>query len=85
MQGTWYIQRMGNWVNAKFDISTNTGTGNTELSLPVGYRPLSKFVGELEKGTAGVSQNGTLYISSAYTEYYGMTFSYPTNDAWPTA
>lgn len=83
MQGTWYIQRMGNWVNAKFDMSTNTGTGTTTLSLPVGYRPLSAFPRELEQGVGGINQNGTVFISTSYTGSNAMTFSYPTNDAWP--
>lgn len=85
MQGTWYIQRMGNWVNAKFDMSANTGTGTTTLTLPVGYRPLSQFVRDLEQGEAGISQNGTVLLANSYTGSNAMTFSYPTNDVWPTA
>lgn len=85
MQGTWYIQRIGNWVNAKFDMSANIGTGTTTLSLPVGYRPLSQFVRELEQGDAGISQNGTVLLANSYTGSNAMTFSYPTNDVWPTA
>lgn len=85
MQGTWYIQRMGNWVNAKFDMSANTATGTTTLTLPVGYRPLSTFVRELEQGGAGISKAGTVYVGQAYTDANAMTFSYPTNDPWPTA
>lgn len=85
MQGTWYIQRMGNWVNAKFDMSANTGTGTTTISLPVGYRPLSQFVRDLEQGGAGISQNGTVLVANSYTGSNAMTFSYPTNDVWPTA
>lgn len=85
MQGTWYIQRMGNWVNAKFDMSANTGTGTTTLTLPVGYRPLSQFVRDLEQGGAGISQNGTVLLANSYTGSNAMTFSYPTNDVWPTA
>lgn len=85
MQGTWYIQRMGNWVNAKFDMSANTATGTTTLTLPVGYRPLSTFVRELEQGGAGISKAGTVYVSQAYIDANAMTFSYPTNDPWPTA
>ena len=76
---------MGNWVNAKFDMSTNTGTGTTTLSLPIGYRPLSPFVRELEQGVAGVSRNGTVLLTNSYTGSNAMTFSYPTNDTWPTA
>lgn len=85
MQGTWYIQRMGNWVNAKFDMSANTGTGTTTLSLPVGYRPLSPFVREVEQGVPGLNKNGTVLVSQSYTGANAMTFSYPTNDPWPTA
>lgn len=85
MQGTWYIQRMGNWVNAKFDMSANTGTGTTTLSLPVGYCPLSPFVREVEQGVAGLNKNGTVLVSQSYTGANAMTFSYPTNDPWPTA
>lgn len=85
MQGTWYIQRMGNWVNAKFDMSANTGTGTTTLTLPVGYRPLSQFVRDLEQGGSGISQNGTILLANSYTGSNAMTFSYPTNDVWPTA
>lgn len=85
MQGTWYIQRIGNWVNAKFDMSANTATGTTTLTLPVGYRPLSSFVRELEQGTAGIAKTGTVFISQVYTDSNAMTFSYPTNDTWPTA
>ena len=85
MQGTWYLQRIGNWINAKFDMSADTGTGTTALSLPVGYRPISAFSRELEQGVAGVKRDGTIYISTAYTGSNAMTFSFPTNDVWPTA
>lgn len=85
MQGTWYIQRIGNWVNAKFDMSADTSTGTTTLTLPVGYRPLSPFVRELEQGTAGIAKIGTVFIGQVYTGANAMTFSYPTNDVWPTA
>lgn len=85
MQGTWYIQRIGNWVNAKFDMSANTATGTTTLTLPVGYRPISVFTRELEQGVSGIKRDGTIYIVTSYTGSNAMTFSYPTNDVWPTA
>ena len=83
MQGKWTIQRMGNWVMAKFDMSSATGTGNTSKSLPSGFRPLSNFVRELEEGNAGINTNGTLYIGKSYMGNNAMTFVFPTNDPWP--
>ena len=83
MQGNWTLQRIGNWVMAKFDMSATTGMGNTALALPSGFRPLSNFVRELEEGNAGVNKNGSLYIAKAYEGNNAMTFIFPTNDAWP--
>lgn len=85
MQGTWYLQRMGNFVFARFEKSQNTGTGTTSLSLPVGYRPINNWILDAERGQAGINGNGTVYIGTAYTDNTSMTFVYPTNDAWPTA
>ena len=85
MQGKWTIQRMGAWVFAKFDLSSSTSTGTTTLSLPAGLRPLSNFARDLEGGNAGMGPTGTVYISTAYTGNNGMTFSFPTADAFPTS
>lgn len=85
MQGTWYLQRMGNFVFARFEKSQSTGTGNTTLSLPVGYRPISNWTLDTETGNAGINGNGTIYIGTTYNGNTSMTFVYPTNDAWPTA
>lgn len=85
MQGTWYIQRMGNFVFARFGKSQNTGTGNTSLALPVGYRPINNWILETERGQAGIRGDGTIYIGTAYNDNTSMTFVYPTDDAWPTA
>ena len=82
MQGNWTLQRMGNWVMAKFDMSADTGTGNTTLALPIGFRPVSAFTRELEEGNAGVSRNGTIYLAKSYTGSNAMTFIFPTNDTW---
>lgn len=83
MQGNWTLQRIGNWVMAKFDMSADTGAGTTTLALPIGFRPLSAFVRDLEEGNAGVSKNGTIFISKSYVGSNGMTFMFPTNDTWP--
>lgn len=85
MQGTWYIQRMGNFVFARFEKSQSTGTGNTSLFLPVGYRPINNWILETERGQAGINGNGNVFIGTAYNDNVSMTFVYPTNDVWPTA
>lgn len=85
MQGTWYLQRMGNFVFARFEKSQNTGTGNTSLSLPVGYRPINNWILDAERGQAGINGNGTVYIGTTYNDNTSMNFVYPTNDVWPTA
>lgn len=85
MQGTWYLQRMGNFVFARFEKSQSTGTGNTSLSLPVGYRPINNWILDAERGQAGINGNGTVYIGTTYNDNTSMTFVYPTNDVWPTA
>ena len=83
MQGNWTLQRIGNWVMAKFDMSATTGTGNTTLTLPIGFRPLSDFVRDLEAGNAGMKFDGSVFISTSYSGSNAMTFIFPTNDAWP--
>lgn len=85
MQGTWYLQRMGNFVFARFEKSQNTGTGDTSLALPVGYRPINNWILDAERGQSGINGNGTVFIGTAYTDNTSMTYIYPTNDAWPTA
>lgn len=83
MQGNWTLQRIGNWVMAKFDMSATTSTGNTTLTLPIGFRPLSNFVRDLEAGNAGIKSDGSVFISTSYSGSNAMTFIFPTNDAWP--
>ena len=83
MQGNWTLQRIGSWVMAKFDMSATTSTGNTTLTLPIGFRPLSDFVRDLEAGNAGMKSDGSVFISTSYSGNNAMTFIFPTNDAWP--
>lgn len=83
MQGNWTLQRIGSWVMAKFDMSATTSTGNTTLTLPIGFRPLSYFVRDLEAGNAGIKSDGSVFISTSYSGSNAMTFIFPTNDAWP--
>lgn len=83
MQGNWTLQRIGSWVMAKFDMSATTSTGNTTLTLPIGFRPLSDFVRDLEAGNAGIKSDGSVFISTSYSGSNAMTFIFPTNDAWP--
>lgn len=83
MQGNWTLQRIGSWVMAKFDMSATTSTGNTTLTLPIGFRPLSDFVRDLEAGNAGMKSDGSVFISTSYSGSNAMTFIFPTNDAWP--
>lgn len=88
LQGTWNIQRVGKWVSAKLDFPTipyTSGTGTTTLALPAGFKPSSTFARELEQGEAGIRPDGTIFITVPYKDANGMTFYFPTNDAFPSA
>lgn len=88
LQGTWNIQRVGKWVSAKLDFPTipyTSGTGTTTLALPSGFTPSSTFTRELEQGEAGMRPDGKIFVTVPYKDANGMTFHFPTNDAFPSA